>query len=101
MDFFKGSLSLLLILFLILMGNPGSSQHQRGREEITWNSDNQILIQKEKVNIRIESNAPPIIKELKRDRIFNMMPGFEAVPLVARLSAEMKELQCIIKVEKS
>ena len=73
----------------------------RTGERINWISDHQIQIQREKGKILIESNAPLIIKETRRDRIFNMVPGFEAVPLVARLSAEMKELQCIIKVEKS
>lgn len=73
----------------------------RTGEKITWISDHQIQIQKEECKIWIESNAPMIIKETKRDRIFNMVPGFEAVPLVAGFSGEMRELQCIIKVGKS
>lgn len=46
-------------------------------------SKNRIEIQKSNGKIAIEANCPLHIQSTGRKRIFNMVPGFEAVPVVA------------------
>jgi hypothetical protein len=33
----------------------------------------------------IESNVPLTIKETKKERVFNMVPGLEAIPIIATI----------------
>jgi hypothetical protein len=55
-----------------------------------------IEIVKEKGVILLEANVPLSIMKTKKDRVFNMVPGFEAVPIYAELGKE--EIICKITV---
>lgn len=50
-------------------------------EVVTAISDNEITIQKPEGLVTIKANAPIKTKEISRKRIFNMVPGVEALPL--------------------
>jgi hypothetical protein len=58
---------------------------------------NRIEIHKLQCTLVIESNAPLRIQETKRERIFNLVPGFEAVPVIAEIPKDGK-LECRIRV---
>ena len=47
----------------------------------------------------VEANGPLRIQETGKPRIFNLVPGFEAVSIVAELPPEQNdELECRISV---
>jgi hypothetical protein len=66
-------------------------------EEVRRVSANRIEIKKPGGTVVIESNIPLSIKQSKKGRIFNMVPGVEAVPIIARLPNQGKA-QCTISV---
>lgn len=67
-------------------------------EKVDKISKNRIEIQKAKGKIAVESNRPLSVQNTGRDRIFNMVPGFEAVPIVAdiKLDSGSKVVECKI-----
>jgi len=58
---------------------------------------NRIEIRKPQGTVVIEANAPLRIQESTRSRVFNLVPGFEAVPVFAEIPAE-HALECRIRV---
>ena len=64
-------------------------------EKVTW-SANRIEIHKPQGRVVIEANAPLRIQEGTRPRIFNLVPGFEAVPIIAEIPADSR-LECRIR----
>lgn len=44
-----------------------------------------IEIHKRQGRVLIEANAPLRIQEITRPRIFNLVPGFEAVPVIVEI----------------
>jgi len=67
-------------------------------EKITQTEENRFEIKKENGIVIVECNAPLQIKETKRSRVFNMVPGFEAVPIVAGFPQQGEDLICTITV---
>jgi hypothetical protein len=61
-------------------------------EKVTQ-SANRIEIPKPPGSVVIEANAPLRIEKTTRPRIFNLVPGFEAVPIIAEIPAGTR-LEC-------
>ena len=57
-------------------------------EKVTRISANRIEIRKPGGTLVVETNAPLEIENPGRPRIFNLVPGFEAVPLFAEIPAD-------------
>jgi len=68
-------------------------------ETIIQSLENKIEIHKENGKVVIHSNVPLSIRKTKKDRVFNMVPGMEAVPVVAHFSEVVEEIICTIGVE--
>lgn len=66
-------------------------------ENVDQPSPSRIEIYKPKERVVIEANVPLQIQESKRSRIFNLVPGFEAVPIIAKIPANAR-LECSIRV---
>jgi hypothetical protein len=64
-------------------------------EKVTQ-SANRIEIHKPQGRVVIEANAPLCIQETTRPRIFNLVPGFEAVPIIAEIP-DNSRLECRIR----
>jgi hypothetical protein len=58
-------------------------------------SQKRIEIHKPQGRVVIEANAPLRIEQTMRPRIFNLVPGFEAVPIIAEIPADTR-LECRI-----
>jgi hypothetical protein len=69
-----------------------------GGEKVTQVSAERIEIRKPDGTLIIEANAPLRIQDTGRARIFNLVPGFEAVPVFAEIPAE-DTLTCRIRVK--
>jgi hypothetical protein len=54
-------------------------------EKVTQVSETRIEITKPAGKVILEANVPLSIKETKKDRIFNQVPGCEAVPIFVKL----------------
>jgi hypothetical protein len=68
-------------------------------EKVTQVSETRIEIVKANGTVVIESNVSLSIKETDKGRVFNMVPGAEAVPVVMPLSSESgKRIECSISV---
>lgn len=68
-------------------------------ESVTQPSPNIIKIQKPDGLVIIEANVPLQIKETTKERVFNMVPGMEAVPIIVDMPKEgVKDVVCTIKV---
>ncbi len=52
-------------------------------ELVTQVKPNEITVQKPEGLVRITSNVPLKIKETPKERLFNMVPGAEAIPIIA------------------
>lgn len=70
-------------------------------EKVSQTKPNIIEIQKERGKIIIEANVPLSIMKTKKDRIFNMVPGFEAVPIVMKFPLNKNEIISKIYIEKT
>ena len=55
-----------------------------------------IEIHKPQGKVVIEANVPLRIQESTRPRIFNLVPGFEALPIIAEIPADSR-LECRIR----
>lgn len=67
-------------------------------EIITQKGKNRIEIQKESGKVVLEANVPLAIKKTKRDRVFNMVPGKEAIPIQAFFKKGNNEIVCTLTV---
>ena len=67
-------------------------------EKVTQVSPTVIEVEKQEGKVVIESNVALMIKETGKDRVFNMVPGTEAIPILAYFTAEVAEITCTIKV---
>ena len=67
-------------------------------EKVTHDSENEITITKPNGVVRISANVPLKIKEMPRSRTFNMVPGLEAVPIIANFQKEENELRISIEI---
>jgi hypothetical protein len=69
-------------------------------ETVNQTAPNRIEIHKPQGKLVIEANAPLQIEKTPRSRIFNLVPGFEAVPVAADIPADGR-LECRIRVISS
>jgi hypothetical protein len=68
-------------------------------ETVTQVSATRIEIHKPKGKVIIEANVPLSIKETQKGRVFNMVPGVEAVPIIAQLpNGENMKAVCSISI---
>lgn len=68
-------------------------------ENVNQVSDTRIEIKKPNGLVVVESSVPMTIKESKKSRVFNMVPGAEAVPIVIALPKKPDaSVQCTISV---
>ena len=67
-------------------------------EKVTQPNPNEITIQKSEGLVRITASVALKIKETPKERIFNMVPGAEAVPILAYFEHKSQELKIQIKV---
>jgi hypothetical protein len=63
--------------------------------ETVTQSAQRIEIHKPQGRVVIEANAPLRIQKSARSRIFNLVPGFEALPIIAEIPADSR-LECRI-----
>ena len=69
-------------------------------EKVRQVSPQRIEIEKEGGRVVVVANVPLNIKETPRSRVFNMVPGAEAVPVVAEFpGTQSEEIVCKIRVE--
>lgn len=61
-------------------------------------SDKTICIHKPEGTVKVNSNVPIKIKEMSRSRTFNMVPGVEAVPILAAFQDDKDEIQISIEI---
>lgn len=66
------------------------------KEKVSRPSAQRIEIKKPGGTLVIEANVPLQIEEVGRSRIFNLVPGFEAVPIFAEVPRD-GELRCSIR----
>lgn len=68
-------------------------------EKVSQTHPNQIEIHKPNGIVRIEANASMKIKQTAKERVFNMVPGAEAVPIEIGFPDDVKEgIVCTIKI---
>ena len=68
-------------------------------EKVVQSSPNKIEIYKPEGTVVLESNVPLWIKPTKKGRVFNLVPGVEAVPVFAKFKSEGSEgIRVIIRV---
>ncbi|MFK7932540.1 MAG: hypothetical protein AB8G22_03465 [Saprospiraceae bacterium] len=68
-------------------------------EKIEQISPNQIAIHKPAGTVVIKSNTPLFIKKTARSRVFNMVPGVEAVPIFTTFTEDTTTITCDIIVQ--
>lgn len=68
-------------------------------EGVTHSHPNEIMIQKPEGRVKITAKVPLKIKKMQGDRIFNMVPGAEAVPIMAFFPENQTHLEIAIGVE--
>lgn len=68
-------------------------------EKVVQYSPNKIEIFKPEGTVVLESNTPLLIKPTEKGRVFNLVPGIEAVPIYTKISPETGgEFKVIISV---
>jgi len=68
-------------------------------EKVRQISDTRIEIDKPGATVVVQSNVPLTIMKTEKERLFNMVPGAEAVPIVARQTKQPgTNIQCTISV---
>ena len=69
-------------------------------EKVVQVSDFKIEITKPEGIVVVEANVPLKIKETEKSRIFNMVPGVEAIPILAYFNSELPtQIICSIKIK--
>ncbi|MGL4401322.1 MAG: hypothetical protein ACRCXD_15765, partial [Luteolibacter sp.] len=66
-------------------------------EKVMQPAPDRIEIHKPQGIVVIEANVPLRIQKTARSRIFNLVPGFEAVPIIAEIPPGDR-LECRIRV---
>jgi RNase P/RNase MRP subunit p29 len=70
-------------------------------EEVRVVSDNRIEIIKPDGTVVVECNRPLSIKKTEKERVFNMVPGAEAVPIMVEIPAgEKQDVELTIAVRQ-
>lgn len=67
-------------------------------EAVKFISENEIVIAKPEGLVNIKANVPLKIKNTPGNRTFNMVPGIQAVPIVATFQENIKALELKIEV---
>ena len=67
-------------------------------EELTQINPYEITIQKPSSLVKIKANVPLEIKDMSRSRTFNMVPGVEAIPILAFFNKNLKQVEISIEV---
>lgn len=67
-------------------------------EKVSQTAENRIEIQKDAALVVVEANVPISVRQTKKERVFNMVPGMEAVPIQAFFTKGITEIVCQIKV---
>lgn len=67
-------------------------------EKVMQVSPTLIKVVKKEGTVVLESNVPLSIKKTEKDRVFNMVPGAEAIPIIAYFTEDVTEVICTIKV---
>lgn len=65
-------------------------------ETVKQSAPDRIEIHKPQGKVVIEANAPLRIQQSARPRVFNLVPGFEAVPIIAEIPIDSR-LECRIR----
>lgn len=68
------------------------------KEKIIQLTENSIEVQKSDGKVVITSNVPLSIIKTKKERIFNMVPGMEAIPIKLIFPENVTEISCEITV---
>ena len=77
-------------LVLPVISPDGEAVEQVGASEIT--------IRKPGGLVRLKANVPLAIKDMPRSRTFNMVPGMEAVPIMAFFAKDIKQVDITLQV---
>lgn len=67
-------------------------------EEVYQATPNEITIQKPEGVVRIKASVPLQLKNMPRNRTFNMVPGVEAVPIMAFFTKESQQVEICIEL---
>ncbi|GAB5552771.1 MAG: hypothetical protein Sapg2KO_23620 [Saprospiraceae bacterium] len=67
-------------------------------EEVVQVAINEITIQKPEGLVKIKANVPLKIMDVEKDRTFNMVPGVEAVPIMAFFKKQQNLVELSIQV---
>lgn len=67
-------------------------------EKVSQISDNVISIEKPKGTVKIKASVPIKIKNSTKNRIFNMVPGVEVVPIIAKFEEKTKNVRVTIEI---
>ena len=67
-------------------------------ELVAQPNPNEITVQKPEGLVSIKANVPLVIKEIPGERTFNMVPGAEAIPIMAFFEETAKEVEISIEV---
>ncbi|MGB3151880.1 MAG: hypothetical protein WBB27_14575 [Maribacter sp.] len=67
-------------------------------EKVTQTAENRLEIQKDSALVFVEANVPIAIKQTKKERVFNMVPGMEAIPIQVFFTKDVAEIVCQITV---
>lgn len=68
-------------------------------EKVVQVSEKRIEVFKKEGLVILEANVPLRIKATSKNRIFNMVPGVEAIPIIAEFIQGQQEIVCILKVQ--
>ncbi|WP_282135232.1 hypothetical protein [Seonamhaeicola maritimus] len=67
-------------------------------EKVEQLSENEIRIEKPNGIVKVSSGSPIKIKEMPKSRTFNMVPGVEAVPIIATFESGKRQVEISIEV---
>ena len=67
-------------------------------EKVEHLSENEITIEKPNGIVKITANVPIAIKDMPKSRTFNMVPGVEAIPIIANFKEGEKDLRISIEI---
>ncbi len=68
-------------------------------EKLNWLSDRKLEIKKLLGTLVVEANVPLRLKPMTRERTFNLVPGFEALPIVADfMPGEAAAVECRLSI---
>ncbi|CAN0383221.1 unnamed protein product, partial [Scytosiphon promiscuus] len=67
-------------------------------EQVAQPNPNEITVQKPEGLVSIKANVPLAIKEIPGERTFNMVPGAEALPIMAFFEETAKAVEISIEV---